>query len=194
MKRQLLGLVAMLLIGCTTTIWGQTSLAGRTYYHANIMADELNKALKDLNKEDARKKAIAKEEEKKGRKLTAAETAEVDKKVEKALVAANAIKKGMKTAVTVEFKDEKKMVLKADIKISDDALKAAGMNWLKRKAVKAALAVAPSSQKGTYVVKSQQVIMTDSNGERDTMMLSQDGQYLSGKLDAKTPFKLKRTQ
>ena len=118
----------------------------------------------------------------------------MDKKVEKALVAANAIKKGMKTAVTVEFKDEKKVVLKADIKISDDALKAAGMNWLKCKAVKAALAVAPSSQKGTYVVKGQQVIMTDDNGERDTMMLSQDGQYLSGKLDAKTPFKFKRTQ
>ena len=194
MLRPFLGLVALLLIGCTTTIWGQTNLAGRTYYHANIMADELNKAMKDLNKDDARKKAIAKEETKKGRKLTAAETAEVDKKVEKALAAANALKKGMKTAVTVEFKDEKKMVLKADIKISDEALKAAGMNWLKHKAMKAAIAVAPSSQKGTYVVKGQQVIMTDSDGERDTMMLSQDGQYLSGKLNAKASFKLKRTK
>ena len=194
MKRQLLGLMAMLLIGCTTTVWGQTNLAGRTYYHANILADKLNEAMKDLNKEDVRKKAIAKEEEKKGRKLTANEMAEVDKKVEKALVSANAIKKGMKTAVTIEFKDEKKMVLKADKKISDEALKAAGMGWLKRKAVKAAMAIAPSSQKGTYVVVGQQVIMTDGDGERDTMLLSQDGQYLSGKLDAKTPFKLKRTK
>ncbi len=56
------------------------------------------------------------------------------------------------------------------------------------------MAIAPSSQKGTYVVVGQQVIMTDGNGERDTMLLSQDGQYLSGKLDAKTPFKLKRTK
>ncbi len=184
----------MLLIGCTTTVWGQTNLAGRTYYHANIMSDMMNGAMKDFNKEDARKKAIAKAEAKKGRKLTAEETAEVDKNVEKALVAANAIKTGMKTTVTVEFKDEKNMVLKADIKISDDALKAAGVSWVKRKAIKAAMAVAPSSQKATYVIKGQQIIMTDSDGERDTLTLSQDGQYLSGKLDAKTPFKLKRTK
>ena len=43
-----------MLIGCTTTVWGQTDLSGRTYYHPNIMADELNKAMKDLNKEDLR--------------------------------------------------------------------------------------------------------------------------------------------
>ena len=34
--------------------------------------------------------------------------------------------------------------------------------------------------------------MTDSNGEKDTLMLSQDGQYLSGKMDGDTTFKLKR--
>jgi len=194
MKRRLLGLTAVLLIGCTTTVWGQTNLAGRTYHHPNIMADKLNEAMKDLNadKEEIRQKAIAKEEKKKGRKLTDAEQAEVDKDVEKALVTANAIKKGMKTAVTIEFKDEEKMLVKADMKISDDAMKAAGIGWLKRKAIKAALAIVPSSQKGTYVVKGQQIIMTDDEGERDTMLLSQDGQYVSGKLDAKTPFKLKR--
>ena len=192
MKRQLFTLVALLLIGCTTTVWGQTDLSGRTYYHPNIMADELNKAMKDLNKEDLRKKAIANAEKKKGSKLTADEKAKVDKEVEKAIATAEAIKKGMKTAITVEFKDKKNMVLKADIKISDEALKAAGIGWLKRKAMKAALAVAPSSEKGTYVVKGQQVIMTDKDGEKDTLMLSQDGQYLSGKMDGDTPFKLKR--
>ena len=77
-------------------------------------------------------------------------------------------------------------------KLAEEAMKAAGIGWLKRKAMKAALAVAPSSEKGTYVVKGQQVIMTDSNGEKDTLMLSQDGQYLSGKMDKDTPFKLKR--
>ena len=91
-----------------------------------------------------------------------------------------------------EKSNKKNMVLKADIKISDEAMKAAGIGWLKRKAMKAALAVAPSSEKGTYVVKGQQIIMTDSDGEKDTLMLSQDGQYLSGKMDGDTPFKLKR--
>ena len=32
------------------------------------------------------------------------------------------------------------------------------------------------------------------DGERDTMLLSHDGQFLSGKLDAKTPFKLRRVK
>lgn len=103
MKRQLFALMAMMLIGYTTTVWGQTDLSGRTYYHPNILADELNKATKDINKEELRQKG-----------------------------------------------------------------------------------------ESTYVVKGQQVIMTDSNGEKDTLMLSQDGQYLSGKMDKDTPFKLKR--
>ena len=34
--------------------------------------------------------------------------------------------------------------------------------------------------------------MTDKEGEKDTLQLSQDGQYLSGKMDKDTPFKLKR--
>ena len=189
MKRQLFALMAMMLIGCTTTVWGQTDLSGRTYYNPNIMADKLNEATKDINKEELRQKGIAKAEKKKGRKLTAAEKAEGDKELEKTI---EAMKKGVTTAITVEFKDKKNMVLKADIKVSDEAMKAAGIGWLKRKAMKAALAIAPSSEKGTYVVKGQQVIMTDSNGEKDTLLLSQDGQYLSGKMDKDTPFKLKR--
>ena len=174
MKRQLFALMAMMLIGCTTTVWGQTDLSGRTYYHPNIMADKLNEATKDINKEELRQKGIAKAEKKKGRKLTAAEKAEVDKELEKTIKTIEAMKKGVTTAITVEFKDKKNMVLKADIKVSDEAMKAAGIGWLKRKAMKAALAVAPSSEKGTYVVKGQQVIMT------------------SGKMDKDTPFKLKR--
>ena len=38
----------------------------------------------------------------------------------------------------MEFKDKKNMVLKADIKVSDEAMKATGIGWLKRKAMKAA--------------------------------------------------------
>ena len=184
----------MLLIGCTTTVWGQTDLSGRIYHHPNVLADKLNEATKDVNKEQLRQKGIAKAEKKKGRKLTAEEKAEVDKELEKTIKTIEAMKKGMKTALTIEFKDKKNMVLKADIKISDEAMKAAGIGWLKRKAMKAALAVAPSSEKGTYVVKGQQIIMTDSDGEKDTLMLSQDGQYLSGKMDGDTSFQAKETK
>ena len=83
----------------------------------------------------------------------------------------------------------------ADTKISDEALKAAGYGWLKRKAMKAALAVAPSSQKGTYIVKNNMVIMADKDNEKDTLNISQDGKYITGKLDKKDrPFKLIRTK
>ena len=93
MKRQLFTLVALLLIGCTTTVWGQTDLSGRIYHHPNVLADKLNEATKDVNKEQLRQKGIAKAEKKKGRKLTAAEKAEIDKKLEKTIKTIEAMKK-----------------------------------------------------------------------------------------------------
>ena len=104
------------------------------------------------------------------------------------------MKKGIKTAMTIEFIDDKKMVIRPDVKMDDAALKAAGMSWLKRKALKAALAVAPKSEKGTYIVKGNMVIMTDSDNDKDTMTISEDGKYLSGKFDEKTTYKLTRTK
>ena len=78
-------------------------------------------------------------------------------------------------------------------KISDEALKAAGYGWLKRKAMKTALAVVPKSHKGTYVVKGNMIIMTDTDNDKDTLNISQDGKYIKGKLDKKDkPFKLLR--
>ena len=68
------------------------------------------------------------------------------------------------------------------------------MGWLKRKALKASIAIAPKSEKGTYIIKGNKVIMTDSDNEKDTMTISQDGKYLSVKFDAQTPFKLTRTK
>lgn len=184
----------MLLIGCATTAWGQTDLSGRTYHHPNIKFSMLNEAFKDLNKEKLREKYIAEAEEKKGRKLTADEMAKVDKEVEEGIKITKAMIKSMTTGITVEFKDKKNMVFKLDTKVSDEPLKAAGIGWLKRKLIKTTFAAVPISQKGTYMVKDQQIIMTDSNGEKDTLMLSQDGQYLSGKMDEDTPFKLKRKE
>ena len=195
MKRTFFSILLILMIGIYS-VNAQTSLAGRTYHHSNIMVDAMNDATKDLDKKllDAKKKAIAEGEKKKGRKLTADEIAKIDKELKEKKEQINAIKKGMKTAITIEFIDSKKMVIKPDIKIDDAALKAAGMGWLKRKALKAALALAPKSEKGTYIVKGNMVIMTDSDNEKDTMTISQDGKYLSGKFDGNTPFKLTRTK
>ena len=195
MKRLLLFFFALFVCGLLV-VNAQTSLAGRSYYHPNILAEELNNATKDLEKKiaEARKKAIAVEEKKKGRKLTAEETAKIDKELKEKKDQILAVKKGMKTALTIEFLDDKKMVLKPDIKVDDAALKAAGMGWLKRKALKAAIALAPSSEKATYVVKGNMVIMTDKDNEKDTMTISNDGKYLFGRFDGETNFKLTRTK
>jgi len=167
------------------------SLVGRTYYNANIMGDKMNEAISKAMPE-AKTDAIAKEEKKKGRKLTEAEKAEIDKKMEEGLKKADILMKGMKTAITVEFKSETQAVMKTDMQISEDALKQAGVSWVKRKALKAAIAVMPSTEKAEYVVQGNLVIM-DPKDEPDTLRLSDDGKYLYGKFDKKTDFKLTRT-
>jgi hypothetical protein len=156
----------------------------------------MNDATKDLDKKvaEARTKAIAEGEKKKGRKLTAEELAKLDEEIKKKMDMVAAMKKGMTMAITVEFKDQKNMVMKQKTKVSDDALKAAGIGWLKRKALKAALAIAPSSEKGTYIVKDSMVIMTDKDNEKDTMFISQDGKVLTIKEEKGKIFKLTRTK
>ncbi len=194
MKRRFFGLLTALWMVGTLSVSAQTSLAGRTYHHPNIMADMMNDATKDLDKKvaEARAKGIAEAEKKKGRKLTAEELTKLDEEIKKKMDMVEAVKKGMKMAITVEFKDQKNMVMKQNTKVSDDALKAAGIGWFKRKALKAAMAIAPSSEKGTYIVKDSMVIMTDKDNEKDTLFLSQDGKYLKGRMDKKMSFKLTR--
>jgi hypothetical protein len=197
MKRVFLGLLVALLVTASMTVSAQTGLAGRTYHNPNIIADMMNDATKDLDKKvaEARTKAIAEAEKKKGRKLTDEEIAKLDAEIKKKMAELEAMKKGMKMAITIEFKDDKNLVMKQDTKISDEALKTAGYGWVKRKAMKAALAVMPKSHKGTYVVKGNMIIMTDKDNEKDTMNISQDGKYITGKLDKKDkPFKLTRTK
>ncbi|MBQ6190592.1 MAG: hypothetical protein IJK45_10550 [Bacteroidaceae bacterium] len=181
--------IALLLLAAVGA-QAQTSLVGRVYHHPNILTDELNKLTADANK-DMKKdvdKAIKKAEEKKGRKLTAEELAELNKKVEEAQKMMKALKEGMKTAVTITFKDEKTMVMKADMKIDDEVMKKAGIPWAKRKMMKVAMAVAPS-EKASYERKGNLIIVKDDN-EVDTLRLSDDGKYLSGKMDKDTPFRL----
>lgn len=181
--------IALLLLAAVGA-QAQTSLVGRVYHHPNILTDELNKLTADANK-DMKKdvdKAIKKAEEKKGRKLTAEELAELNKKVEEAQKMMKALKEGMKTAVTITFKDEKTMVMKADMKIDDEVMKKAGIPWAKRKMMKVAMAVAPS-EKASYERKGNLIIVRDDK-EVDTLRLSDDGKYLSGKMDKDTPFRL----
>ena len=187
--------VALLMIAFTLPTMAQTNLVGRVYKNDNIMKKELDEATKDFDKKlaNAKVEAIAKAEKEKGRKLTAAEKTELDKKVNEAQAQLMAIKKGMKTSVSVTFKTADKVVMSVDMSLSDDAMKAAGIGWLKRKAMKAAMAVVPSSQKMSYVVKGDLIICSDGK-EKDTLRLSKDGQQIFGKMDEKTPFTLKRTK
>ncbi len=173
------------------SVSAQTSLVGRVYHHPNIMENEINHVVKDASKDlsKARAEAIAKGEKKKGRKLTEKELKELDKSLEEAQKMIKALKDGMKTAVTVTFKDEKNLVMKADMKIDDEVMKAAGIPWAKRKLLKLGVAMAPS-QKATYIIKDNLVIVTDEEGP-DTLRLSDDGKYLIGTMD-KTKFRLTR--
>ena len=181
-KILLMAAVAMM---AAISVSAQTSLAGRTYYNANVLADELNKMMDDMDQklDSVRIEVYAKAKQKKGRELTAEEKTEVEKQVKDAQAMMIALKKGVKTAITVDFKTEEKAVMKMDMSISEDALKAAGIGWAKRKLMKAALAIAPSSENTTYKVNGNLVIMKDSDGELDTLRLSSDGKKLSGIMD-----------
>lgn len=192
MKKELLLAIIWLLAPCFFSPTQAQSLVGRVYHNANIMADKLNEVINKAMPE-AKAKGIAEEEKKKGRKLTDAEMAEIDKKMQEGLQKASAVMKGMKTAITLEFMSETQAVMKTDMQINEDALKQAGVNWIKRKALKAAMALAPSTEKAEYVIKGDLIIM-DPNDEPDTLRISEDGKYLYGKFDKKTNFKLTRTK
>ena len=192
--RKLYVLLLVVLLCGTQYVQAQTNLSGREYYNANILADEMNDLVKDADAQLAktRAEAIAKGEKKLGRKLNQQELAVIDKKIKEGRDMMNALKKGMKTAVTVTFKTDKDLVLNADMKIDDNVMKAAGIGWAKRKMMKLAMAVMPA-QKGKYVVKGNTIYIDEGGGERDTMWLSKDGKQLYGKLD-KNKFVLNRTK
>lgn len=191
-----LTILSAMMFLCSAGVMAQTNLSGRTYYNANIMAEDLNATTKDLDKKiaDARVKAYAKIEQKKGRKPNEKEKAAIEKELQKAAEVSKAVKNGGITIkIKIDFTSDKNMVMDAESKVTDEVLKAAGVSWLKRKAMKAALSLAPSKIKGTYVVNGNMVIF-DEDGEKDTLTLSPDGKYLYGKYDKKRNFKLTRTK
>jgi hypothetical protein len=192
MKTKNLVLTSIMMLFMVISAYGQTNLTGRVYYNANIMKGQFDDQLKELDKEIATKKAeaIAKSEKKLGRKLTAAEQAKLNNEIDKAMKQAKSMMDGMKTAVTLEFKTATQVVMKMDMKIDDNAMKAAGVPW--RKAMKAALAIAPSSEKETYVVKGNKIII-GTGKDQDVMTLSADGKTITGEMDGKK-FTLTRTK
>lgn len=183
----------MLLFVCIY-IQAQSNLAGRVYYNANILSGKMKEITQEVNKNmaEAKAQAIKKEEQKKKRKLNDSEKAEIEKKVEQAQKLMQAMEKGMKTAITMTFKDEKTVVMKTEMKIDDEALKSAGISWAKRKAIQTATAISPS-EKAKYTVKGNMIILEDEK-EPDTMYLSNDGKTLTGKMDKDMSFKLTRTK
>jgi hypothetical protein len=154
----------------------QTSLVGREYHNPNIMSD----IYKDIERQVAemKAKALVKIEEKKGRKLTEAEMKEFKELIGKEESKLRAMKNGTSMSMTVTFKNDKTAVVKAKMKMTDEAMKAADIGWLKRKALKAAMAVMPAIDM-PYIIKGNMVILQDEE-ENDTLYISADRNSLSG--------------
>lgn len=184
-KNLIMGVLAAGLLLCgSLNSSAQTSLVGRVYQNLNIMDDIMNSALKEANtkSDSVRKEAIAKKEKELGRKMKAEELAELDKELKDAMEKAKVASKAVKTAITFTFQDETNAVMNMKMSIDEEALKLIGVSWAKRKAMKAALAIAPENQKCTYVREGNMIITSDDK-DKDTLMLSDDGTKLYGAME-----------
>lgn len=183
-----------MLLAVTTSISAPTSLVGRVYHNPNIMASAFEqRGTFDKKIADAKKEAIAKKEKEKGRKLSQKELDAIDKSLTDAQKQADALKTCLSVAITAEFTSPTDIVLKQKGTVDENGLKAAGVGWLKRKALKMALKMAPEAEKGKYEVKGNLVIIIDGK-DRDTLTLGNDGRTLSGKFDEEMTFILNRTK
>lgn len=184
-KNLIMGVLAAGLLLCGSLhSSAQTSLVGRVYQNPNIMDDVMSTALKEVNtkSDSVRKEAIAKKEKELGRKMKAEELAELDKELKDAMEKAKVASKAVKTAITFTFQDETNAVMNMKMSIDEEALKLIGVSWAKRKAMKAALAIAPENQKCTYVREGNMIITSDDK-DKDTLMLSDDGTKLYGAME-----------
>ena len=184
-KNLIMGVLAAGLLLCGSLhSSAQTSLVGRVYQNPNIMDDIMSTALKEVNtkSDSVRKEAIAKKEKELGRKMKAEELAELDKELKDAMEKAKVASKAVKTAITFTFQDETNAVMNMKMSIDEEVLKLIGVSWAKRKAMKAALAIAPENQKCTYVREGNMIITSDDK-DKDTLMLSDDGTKLYGAME-----------
>lgn len=162
-KYILIALVAMM---AAVGAEAQTSLVGREYHNPNVMSS----MSKEIDKSVAQKKAesLKKAEKEKGRKLTEEEMGKFNEEMKEAEAKIKAVKAGTSMAMTVTFKDQKTAVVKAKVKVCDEAMKAA-------------MAIMPAENMA-YTVKGNMIILHDGQ-DRDTLRLSSDGKSLSGKTD-----------
>lgn len=183
----IMALCAMMAMACHVNAQGK--LTEQTFSNPNIFASALGKMDSEITNQRA--KAISNAEKKKGRKLTSEEMAKVDKAIAEARKKAAALKDGISMGITVTFLSDTELKMHNDIRVNDEALKATGMGWLKRKALKASLSVMPKKMKEKYLRKGQLIIISPDD-DPDTLRLSTDGRQLTGRFDKTTVFTLDR--
>ena len=176
-------------------VQAQTDLTGSVYENEDMMDAMMDSIMGTIDDklDSARTANIAKMEKEKGRTLTASELKEMDAQLQKSREIMMAMKKAMRTNISVEFMSPKDLVLRMKMEVDDNALKMAGVSWVKRKAIKVGLAIMPEKQKATYEVKGDLVITKDGN-DLDTMRISPDRKYLYVEMDEEHKYTLVKTK
>lgn len=126
-------------------------------------------------------------------KMNESERKEAEAKIAETKKMMEAVKKGVRTSITFEFKDTKNVLMRCKMSVDDNALKLAGIPWAKRKLMKAAMAIAPSTDKATHRQHGNTIII-DDEGDADTLRLSNDGKCIYGTFEKNVKQKLTRTQ
>lgn len=182
-----LALCAVLLVSRTAS--AQTPLAGRVYDNPNIMRQMLGSAEAERRLDSLKTLAVDRFTEENGRQPDASEMEEIDRKVAEARQQVEMFRKAVETGITVEFTSETEYTVRMKMRVDEDALKAMGVSWARRKAMKAAISLMPEKETLKFFRKENMIITTAA--EPDTLYLSPDGNQLSG-AQGKTRFTLER--
>ena len=184
---------SLLLLVCSISTFAQGGLKGREYYSSDIIAEKLDAAVKEIeqNRQQLRAEAIAKLEEKKGRKLTDAETESIDLQLDEELEKAKLQKASTTMSLTITFTRDNELSIKPQKKIDEEVLKQAGLNWIKRKSMVVTTVLPTKSNKITFFRKGNLIITKTETP--DTLQMSEDSKFLYGKFND-IPFSLPRTK
>lgn len=171
-------------------VYAQTNLAGQIFANSNIGFNINELTGVDTMIATKRDSLINVKEKELGRKLTSQETAQMDEKIEEGKKIIAAFQKAVRMGITISFKSATEIEMKMDTRIDDKPLKAAGVSWFQRNAMKAAFKIMPKSIKEKYIRKGNLIIFSP-NSDPDTLRLSGDGRQLTSKI-LKTPYILQR--
>lgn len=166
-------LMAVVALMTTMNVQAQTSLVGREYYCDNVMAGELKSLIAD-----AKTESVKQMEKELGRKLTNEEMKKIDAEMKNQPKELSVVEKGTKMSMKLSFTNATEMKMTAKMSMTDEAMKAMGISWVKRKAFKAMMAMMPSEDVN-YTIKNNLLIYTES-GQKDTLRISPDGKHLYG--------------